>query len=301
MTRPALIGSARLPKGNLSAIGIMLMAVGVFSGMDWGLKTLSTEYPPLEVTVLRAGASLPFMLGSVAWSGAWRQLSVASPAIYVARAALGLLMLASFIYSVSVQPLSESYAEFMSAPLMVAVLSRLILRERISLARWSAILVGFVGVLVALRPSAHGFASLGGLGALTSAACYAGAVLMIRRMSRTDSSHALVLWYMAIIFVASAALALPHWKPIEPHHWPVIAVIGATGALAQHLITSAFRRAPASVIAPFEYTALPWGVAIDLFFFQRLPASRVFVGGVIVVLSGLYLVYDEHRSSRQPR
>jgi drug/metabolite transporter (DMT)-like permease len=299
VTRGALIGPPRLHKGNVTAIGIMLMAVGVFSAMDWGLKTLSTEYPALEVTTLRAGASLPFMLGSVAWTGAWRQLSIANPWIYLARAALGLLMLASFIYSVSLQPLTESYAEFMSAPLMVAVLSSILLRESIPATRWVAISVGFVGVLIALRPSAHGFASLGGLGALTSAVCYAGGVLMIRVMSRTDSSHALVLWYMAIIFVASAGMAAPGWKPIAPGHWMVIAVVGATGALAQHLITSAFRRAPASVIAPFEYTALPWGVMIDLFFFQRLPATRVFVGGLIVVLSGLYLVYDEHRSARR--
>ncbi len=74
-------------------------------------------------------------------------------------------------------------------------------------------------------------------------------------------------------------------------------VIGATGALAQHLITAAFRRAPASVVAPFEYTALPWGLAIDWAFFGKLPAAHVFIGGLIVVLGGLYLIYDEHRAS----
>ena len=230
--------------GNLRAIATMLAAVGVFAVMDWGLKSLSTEYPTMQVTAIRAGASLPFMLGSIAVAGAWRNLRVANPWIYVARSALGLLMLASFIYSVSLQPLSESYAEFMSAPLMVAMLSSFLLHEKIPPTRWAAILVGFIGVIVALRPTLNGFASLGGLGALTSAACYAGGVLMIRVMSRTDSGHALVLWYMALIFVASLLLALPHWKPISTQHWGVITIIGATGALAQHLVTSAFRRAP---------------------------------------------------------
>jgi len=284
--------------GNLRAIAIMMSAVGVFAGMDWGLKTLSTQYPAIEVTAIRAGASLPFMLASVAWSGAWRHLSVANPWIYVARSALGLLMLASFIYSVSVQPLTESYAEFMSAPLMVAMLSSVLLHEKVPATRWAAILVGFMGVLIALRPTLHGFASLGGLGALTSAACYAGGVLMIRVMSRTDSAHALVLWYMVLIFIVSAALAIPGWKPIAVSHWPVILVIGATGALAQHLITAAFRRAPASVVAPFEYTALPWGLAIDWMFFGKLPAPHVFIGGLFVVLGGLYLIYDERSASR---
>ena len=296
MHRRTALGVLPLRTSHLKAVGIMISAVGVFSVMDWGLKTLSAEYPPMEVTTLRAAASLPFMLASVAWAGAWRQLSVAKPWIYVARSALGVLMLASFIYSVSLQPLTESYAEFMSAPLMVAVLSSLLLHERVPLARWIAISVGFVGVLIALRPSLHGFASLGGLGALTSAACYAGGVLLIRVLSRTDSAHALVLWYMTLIFIASVAIALPNWKPIAPAHWSVIAIIGAAGALAQHLITAAFRRAPASVIAPFEYTALPWAVGIDLVFFAKLPAVHVFVGGLIVVLGGLYLVYDAHRT-----
>jgi drug/metabolite transporter (DMT)-like permease len=282
--------------GNLRAIATMLSAVGVFAVMDWGLKSLSTEYPTMQVTAIRAGASLPFMLGSIAVAGAWRHLRIANPWIYVARSALGLLMLASFIYSVSQQPLSESYAEFMSAPLMVALLSSLLLHEKIPATRWAAILVGFLGVILALRPTLHGFASLGGLGALTSAACYAGGVLMIRVMSRTDSAHALVLWYMAIIFVAAILLAMPNWKPISAQHWGVIVVIGATGALAQHLITSAFRRAPASVVAPFEYTALPWGLAIDWLMFGKLPVAHVFVGGVVVVMGGLALIYDEHRA-----
>lgn len=286
-------------KGNLAAIGLMLGAVVVFAGMDWGLKVLSTRYPAMEVTVLRAGSSLPFMLASVAYARAWRGLAIANPWIYLARSALGLLMLLSFIYSVSLQPLSESYAEFMSAPLMVALLSSVLLRETIPTARWIAILVGFAGVLVALHPTVNGVASRGGLAALLGAVCYAGGVLMIRVMSRTDSSYALVLWYMAIIFVASLGLAMPHWMPVARADWPVIAVVGMTGALAQHLITAAFRRAPASVIAPFEYTALPLGVLIDFCFFQRLPASRVFLGGLIVVLSGLYLIYDEHRTSRR--
>ena len=120
---------------------------------------------------------------------------------------------------------------------------------------------------------------------------------MIRVMSRTDSGHALVLWYMALIFVASLLLALPHWKPISTQHWGVITIIGATGALAQHLVTSAFRRAPASVVAPFEYTALPWGLIIDWLMFGKLPVPHVLVGGVVVVLGGLALIYDEHRST----
>jgi drug/metabolite transporter (DMT)-like permease len=283
--------------GHLRAIGIMLLAVGVFSAMDAGLKRLAASYSPLEVTALRATASVPFLLGSIAWSGAWGRLSVASPLLYLGRAAIGLLMLMSFIYSVSVQPLTESYAIFMSAPLMVAICARLFFGEQVPPRRWFAIVVGLCGVVVALKPGANSLISLGGLAATVSAICYALGVIAIRLMSRTDSEHALVFWYMLLICVASLALAAPHWQPIASGDWPWIALVGATGALAQYLLTIAFRLAPASKIAPFEYTALLWGLGLDYFMFGTLPVPRVFVGGAIVIAGGLLLIWDEHRNS----
>jgi drug/metabolite transporter (DMT)-like permease len=287
-------------KGHLKAIGIMLLAVGVFSAMDAGLKHLSTGYPAMQVTALRATASIPFMLASIAWSGAWGRLSVASPLLYLARGAIGVLMLVAFVYSVSVQPLTESYAIFMSAPLMVAICARLFFSEQIPPRRWIAIVVGLLGVVIALRPSATSLVSLGGLAASVSALCYALGVVAIRLMSRTDSEHALVLWYMLLICIASLAFAVPHWQPVAPHDWPWIAVVGATGALAQYLLTIAFRLAPASKIAPFEYTALLWGLGIDYFLFGTLPVPRVFVGGAIVIAGGLFLIWDEHRMASAP-
>ena len=276
----------------------MLVAVGVFAVMDAGLKSLSVVYPAIELTALRAGASLPFMLASVAWNRAFRTLSVERPLMYLARSTLGLVMLLAFIVSVRLQPLTESYAIFMSAPLMVAILSRFLLSERVPRGRWIAIGVGLCGVFVAMRPSASGLLSLGGVAAMASAACYAFGVLMIRAIGRTDSAHAMVLWYMVLIFIGASALALPGWQPIAPRHWPVIALIGVTGAIAQHFVTSAFRRAPASVVAPFEYTALPWGLLIDYGVFHNPPAARVLLGGAIVILGGLYLIWDEHRAGR---
>jgi drug/metabolite transporter (DMT)-like permease len=286
--------------GHLKAIGIMLLAVGFFSGMDAGLKHLSGSYPALQVTALRATASMPFLLASIAWSRAWHRLAVSSPLLYVVRAGIGILMLVSFIYSVSVQPLTESYAVFMSAPLMVAICARLFFAEQIPPRRWVAIAVGLLGVVVAVRPSASSLVSLGGLAATVSALCYAISVTIIRLMSRTDSEHALVLWFMLLVCIASLALAAPHWQPIPARDWPWIALVGATGAAGQYLLTIAFRLAPASKIAPFEYTALVWGLGLDVFMFGTLPVPRVFVGGAIIVAGGMFLIWDEHRTSVQP-
>jgi len=105
--------------GSLKAIGTMVLGVAVFSLMDAGLKRLSASYPPMQVTCLRAAASLPFLLVSIAITNAWSQLRTPSFLPHLARTGLGMLMLMSFIYSVSVQSLTDSYAVFMSAPLMV--------------------------------------------------------------------------------------------------------------------------------------------------------------------------------------
>ncbi|MBS0395905.1 MAG: DMT family transporter [Proteobacteria bacterium] len=282
---------------RFKAIGLMLAGVFVFSLMDAGLKRLSTEYPSIEVTALRAAASLPFLLAWIAWSRAWGRLAVGSPLMYVVRVALGILMLVTFIYSVSVQPLSDSYAVFMSAPLMVAALSHVFLGERVPARRWLAIGAGLAGVLIALKPRGAGLVSTGGLAAAASAACYALSVILIRVLGRTDSNYAMVLWYVLALAAAAAAMAAPGWQPVATAHWPVIACIGVTGALGQSLFTAAFRLGPSSTVAPFEYTALVWGLALDYLVFGHAPLPRVLLGGAIVIAAGVYVIWDEHRAT----
>jgi drug/metabolite transporter (DMT)-like permease len=285
---------------NLKAIGLMLIGVFVFALMDAGLKRLSTGYPAIEVTTLRAAASLPFLLAWIAWTRAWRRLGVHNPALYALRAALGILMLVTFVYSVSVQPLSDSYAVFMSAPLMVAALSRVVLGERVPPRRWLVIAVGLAGVVIALKPRGAGLVSPGGLAAAASAVCYALSVLSIRVLGRTDSNYAMVFWYVLLLALAAAAIAAPGWQPVASSHWPLIAFIGATGAIGQFLFTAARAGTPPSTVAPFEYTALVWGLALDYAVFGLTPLPRVLVGGAIVIAAGLYLIWDEHRVAAEP-
>ena len=278
----------------------MLLGVFVFALMDASLKRLSTQYPAVEVTTLRAAASLPFLLGWLTWARAWRRLGVSSPLLYAVRVALGVLMLVTFVYSVSVQPLSDSYSVFMSAPLMVTALSRVFLGERVPARRWLAITGGLCGVLIALKPRGAGLVSAGGLAAAASAACYALSILLIRVLGRRDSNHAMVFWYVLALALVSGAIAAPRWQPVAAAHWPLIAFIGVTGAIGQFLFTAAFRLGPSSTIAPFEYTALVWGLALDYAVFGLVPLPRVLVGGAIVIAAGVYVIWDEHRVAAEP-
>lgn len=281
--------------GNLKAIGTMLGGVFFFSLLDAGLKHLAASYAPIEVMFLRAAASIPFLLVSVAFTNGWRGLRMQRPHLYLLRAVLGMLVLWTFVYAISVQSLSYTYAIYMSAPLMVAALAGPVLGEKVPAQRWAAIVVGLIGVLIALKPSG-GFVALGGIAATFSAICYAANVITVRMIGRTDSNFAVVLWHLILVMLASAAIGWTTWQPVRVEHWPWIAFCGLTGAIAQYLFTSAFRLAPASTIAPFEYTALVWGVSLDWLVFATPPHLRVLFGGAIVIAAGLYVILDERRA-----
>jgi drug/metabolite transporter (DMT)-like permease len=280
---------------NLKAIGRMLCGVVLFSFMDAGLKALSGAYPAMQVAALRAGASLPFLLLAIAWTRGWRELRVNQLPIYVVRIVLGVIMIGSFIYSVSRQGLTDSYAVFMSAPLMVAVLCHFVLKETVPWRRWLVIVVGFSGVLIALKPRGGGLVSLGGLAAALSAVCYALSVVSIRALGRAESSRTLVFWNLVGILLIAGACALPNWQPIRAEHLWILAVIGLTGAIAQYCLTAAFQLAPPAIVAPFEYTALIWGLGLDFLLFDIRPVHTVLLGGAVVIASGLYLMWDERR------
>ena len=283
---------------NLKAIGRMLLGVLLFSFMDAGLKRISAFYPPMQVTALRAISSLPFILLTLAWGNHWRALRVHNYTLYVVRIALAIVMLVTFIYAVSVQGLTDTYAIYMSAPLVVAALSRIFLKEPVPVRRWLAIVIGMLGVLIALQPHGRGFLSLGGLAAAASALCYAISVLSIRVLGRTDSSYALVTWNLFGVALVASVLAAPSWQSLAPDHVWILAVIGITGALAQYFLTRAFQLAAAATVTPFEYTALVWGLMLDYFVFSIAPSPHVLIGATIVIAGGLYLIWDEHRPAK---
>jgi drug/metabolite transporter (DMT)-like permease len=271
----------------------MLAAVALFALMDAGLKLLSPHYPPLQVATLRGASALPLVLAwSLASIGARGLLRVHWP-LHLLRGALGVAMMAGFVYGLRTLPLSTAYAITFVAPLLVTAMAVPILREKVGPRRWGAIFVGLVGVLVVLRPTGQGMMTLGGLAILLAAVCYAASAITVRLLAQRDSTQAMVFWLMLILVVGGGALSWHEWTPIQARHWWVIAGIGVVGTLAQVLLTEAFRRGEASMIAPLEYTALVWGVLLDVALWQVLPDGMTWVGAGIIVASGLYMIRRE--------
>jgi drug/metabolite transporter (DMT)-like permease len=284
---------------RLQGIAAMLVAVAAFAAMDAVLKVLAGRYPPLQVTALRGASSLPFVLAAIAWAGAARELWPKRPVLHLVRGLLGVVMIAAFATALRTLSLADAYAVFFVSPLLVTAFAVPLLGERVEWQRWAAILVGLLGVLVILRPSSRGLASVGAAAALLSAVTYALSAIMVRALSRQDSTRTLIWTFLLVLTAVSALLAAPDWVPIRARDWPWILALGVIGTVAQHFITEAFRHAPASVIAPFEYTALLWAVVIDWTFWQVLPEGRALLGGGIVICAGLYLIWRERRLHKE--
>jgi drug/metabolite transporter (DMT)-like permease len=278
----------------------MIAAVAVFSCMDALLKVLSAWYPPLQVAVLRGAASLPFTLLPVLLAGRLGELRPRRFGVHFLRGVLTMVLLWAFIYAVRELSLANAYAVFLSAPLIVAALSVPLLGERSSASTWAAILVGLAGVLIMLRPDSAGLFSWGAFAALTAAIAYALSAITVRVLTRTESTASVVFWTISLMTAMAAILAAPGWVAIAARHWPWIVLLGIVAAVGQHLLTHAFRLAPPSLVAPFEYTALLWGITIDRIIWQVLPSARVLAGGGVVIASGLYLIWRESRQSWQP-
>ena len=273
----------------------MMCAVALFSAMDALMKLLVERYPPMQVTTLRGLASLPFLLLPFLIRGRWHRLQTRRWHWHLGRAAIGVVMLWSFIFAVQRLSLADTYSIFMCAPLLIAALSMPLLREHVAMGQWVAIAVGLAGVLVMLRPTAAGWATLGGLAAVLSAVCYAVSAIALRVLWRSETRESLVFYFTLFLSIGAGFLALPGWRSMLLSDLPLIVGIGFLGATAQHLITEAFRSAPASVVAPFEYTALLWGVMLDLVIWKVLPGAVTLAGGAVVICTGLYLIARERR------
>ena len=283
------------PTGTLRGIAAMLLACAFFACMDALLKALAGHYPPLQVMALRGLTALPLVCVYIAWrreaAGVfhrrlrWR--------LHLLRVALNMTMLGLFVYGLQTLGLAEAYTLSFIAPLLMVLIAVPMLGESVQPRHWWAIGLGFAGVVIALRPEQGAFLSMGALAVLAAAVCYALSNMLGRLISRTESSASLVFWTTAGMAVGGSLLAAPGWVPIAPSHAWLLAGLAVSGFLGQMTIAEAFRHGQAAAIAPFEYSALAWGLMLDWIFWRAAPDVWTLGGGALIIASGLYLVRGE--------
>jgi drug/metabolite transporter (DMT)-like permease len=297
MSSPAM---AAARPSVLSGIGLMVLSVLLFTTMDMLVKLASERFPIGQIVFARNFfAFLPVMI-VISRSGGLAAIRTRNLMAHVFRGGIGVLSMACFFLSYSLLPLGEAVSLASSGPLFMTALSVPLLGEKVGLRRWSAVIVGFVGVLVMMRPGSGVFQPAA-LVAITAAFCYALAMTQVRRLSRSESSTAIVFYFTLLATLAGAAslpfdAVMPTWSEM-----PLLVAIGLIGGVAQFTMTAAFRRTAVAIIAPFDYLGLVFAMTLGYLVWGDLPDVWLVTGAAIVVASGIYIVHREATLGRQRR
>lgn len=287
------------PERMLAGIGSMCVASALFVIMDSIVKHLAgLGYPTVQLVFCRSLFALVPVLVMLRSAGGFALLRTRRPGGHLVRSMMGMGSLLLFFYAYGAMPLADVIAVGFSAPLFMTALSVPFLGEKVGIYRWSAVLVGFAGVLVMVRPGV-GITDMAALAPLAAAVFYAFAMIAIRRIADTERSLTIVFYFSGFAALVSGAI-LP-FDYLAPRSWEdaaLLVLVGLLGGTAQYFLTQAFRLAPMSVVAPFDYGSMIWAVLLGYALFGEVPAWHVMAGAVVVIASGLFILYRETRLSR---
>lgn len=286
-TRPAL--SEHTSRG----IVYMVLAVFCFALMDVAMKKLASDLSSYQVSFFRGATSLPFVLIWIMLSRNLHRLKTNRGQWHLLRGLISMGFLITTVITLRELPLANAYALFFVAPLAITVLSAWVLKERVGRYRYTAVAVGFIGVLVMLNPKAMGFASLGVIAGLLSMLGYSCSMILVRYLHRTESSESLMFYFVLSLSVGCGLISAFNWQPVTFAHLPWLLMLGISGAIGQYLLTEAYRQAPPSLLSSFEYTAMIWAIGLGYIFWQELPSTWVVLGSLIVIASGIYITHRE--------
>lgn len=281
-------------------IGLLLAAVLVFSVMDVLIKWLSAGYPTIQIIFFRgACAFIPLSL-FIARQGGLSALRTSRPFGHVLRCLIGVSSMVLGFWALAVLPLADVIAIGFAGPIFLTALSVPLLGETVGWRRWSAVIAGFIGVVVMVRPGAGVFQPEA-LIPVGGAIGYAFAMVLVRKLTATETIAAIVFYFTVTATAISGAILPFYW--VTPT-WPdlgLLIAVGLCGGVAQLLMTRAFKLAPASLIAPFEYSAMIWAVTFGWVIWRELPDAAIWTGSAIVIASGLYILHRETVVARRRR
>ncbi|MFC3338713.1 DMT family transporter [Paracandidimonas soli] len=276
--------------------GILCILVGIFclTLSDSLAKWLGPFYSPIQILFLRAAIALPLVTMLVLSLGGRRALRTQHIGVHLLRGAINVASASCFYLGLTLLPLAENTAIAFCAPLFVTAISVAFLGEKVSRGGWLAILVGFAGVVVIVRPS-PGNIQWAALLPLATAFGYAVMMVSAKRISARESMLT-TMFYIVLGQLVFASLPLAAvWKPIDWSHLPGFIGIAVCSTMGLGLITQAFRMAPASIVAPFDYFGLISAGLLGWFFWNELPDAWFYVGALMIAASGVYVALSNGR------
>ena len=299
MSVPEAPGDRRPTSNALAGIGFMMLACVLFGAMHVGVRHVTQSIHPFEAAFFRNLFGLLVIAPSFITHG-WRPLRTARFGLHCARAALNVVAMLSFFYALSITPVVLVQALAFTAPLFTSVLAVALLGERIRARRLTAIVVGFAGTLLIIRPGVQPF-ELGPALVLASAAVWGYVVVLIKSLSRTDSAVTITAYMVLLMTPMTLVCALFVWTWPSGGELAVLVGIGIAGTLAQMCMTQSLRLAETMVVLPFDFTKLVWGAFFAWLLFGELMDTWTLVGALVIFSGGLYVAYRERQLARSGR
>ncbi len=282
-------------------VAVMLLGMLLFALNDAMGKWLVATYSQGQVILIRSAAALIILVPIVWRAGLSGLVRIERPGLQFARVFFSTAELFCFYFAVAALPLADVMTYWLAAPIYVAALSPFLLGEKVGWRRWTAIAIGFVGVLIALKPSSASLTSAALFSILGSAA-FAFMMLSGRQLRNTPDT-VLAFWQIigaALAGIVAVFLTPSGWLPVQSgFDLAFLGLLGVVAMTAHVLVNRALKLADAATVAPLQYTLLLWAVIFGWLFFNDVPQTSIVVGAGLIVLSGLYIFFRENTLKRR--
>lgn len=281
-------------------VGIMAMlgSVFLFGTMDALVKWLSAGYPTWQIMFFRSVVALLPISFFIARAGGLRVLRTRRPGLHLLRATIGVSAMGCAFYGLGKLPLADAMAIFHSAPILMTALSVPLLGEQVGIRRWSAVVIGFFGVLMVVKPGSEVF-NFHALYMLVAAFFVALASNIIRNLSRTDDPSCITFYFTLMATMVSGALSLAlGWNRPPAEDLVMLLAVGILGGVAQYLMTVGFKNAEVGLVSPLKYLMIVIGGIFGYLFWGEVPDGLSLLGILVIISAGVYTMHRETRLNR---
>lgn len=289
----------------LLGISLKVISTLVFAFMGAGVKYLTSRYPIGQIVFCRSFFAMIPLIAWLWWIGQWPgAVRTSRPLGHIQRGVTGSVGMFLGFAGLSYLPLPDQTALGYTAPLLVVALAALIIGETVRIYRWSAVAIGFIGVIVMLAPQLSALgggalrdgATIGAAFTLSSALCNAFSTIEVRKLVQSEEkTGTIVFWMMSMTTVLGFFTIILGWKSPTTIDLAIMIGMGIMGGMGQILVTESYQHAETSLVAPFDYTSMIWAVIIGWFLFGDWPAPNIFIGSAIVIAAGIFVIWREHQ------
>ena len=291
-----MLAAVRGLSGNLRGMALMFVAMIGHAASLGMVRQVSAELHTFEIVFLTTLTGITVLLPWFVRYGL-EPFRTTRLGLHLVRTLLAVFGLTAWFHAVAITPLATAAALSFSAPIFTTVLAALVLHEMVGGARWFAVSLGVAGMLVILRPGLIAM-ELGPFLAVTSALSYAVTLIIIKVLSRTDSSVTILAYVMVLFLPLSLVQALLVWRWPSPETWMFLVAIGVIGTASQLMLTQALKEAETSVVMPLFFFQLIWLSVIGFAFFGEIPSVFAWIGGAMIIASGTFIAYRESRAKK---